>query len=132
VDGAAGPQRELAELARELGLAYELRIVSRPDERSGVWRHPEGRTDARNYYVIVEAFGSEGRPVELTVRSEEDGTTARAHRFGVRVPEEVWDAVRADKQDNGIVDRALFAVKRRGAREPEYQFAVAGGRITRW
>jgi hypothetical protein len=118
VDGAVAPQLELADLARELGLAYELRIVSRPNERSGVWRESVDRPGTRNYYLLVEAVGPDGRALDLSVRNEEDGRTERVRTFGVRVPQEVYDAVRADKQDNGIVDRNVLGVKRRGAREP--------------
>jgi hypothetical protein len=76
--------------------------------------------------------GPDGRALEILVQDEEKGTAVRSRRFGVRVPEEVFERVKADKLDNGIVDRNVFAVKRRGAREPEYRFAVAGGRITTW
>jgi hypothetical protein len=53
-------------------------------------------------------------------------------RFGLRVSEAVYERVKADKLDNGIVDQNLFGQKRRGWREPEYRFEVAGGRITEW
>jgi hypothetical protein len=53
-------------------------------------------------------------------------------RFAIRVPESVYERVKADKQDNGLIDDAVFGHKRRGAREPEYRFPVAGGRITEW
>lgn len=123
----------LRELVQILDQAYELRIVSRPQDRSGVWRHPVGgRRDARNYYIIVEAIGADGRPLALRVTSEEDQRTRSVRQFGIRVPESVYEAVKNDKLDNGIVDNTLFGTKRRGARVPEYRFAVEGGRITEW
>ena len=82
--------------------------------------------------VIVEAIGPQGRPLPLRIKNEENGRTERVTSFGIRVPEEVFEGVKKDKTDNGIIENRSFGVKRRGAREPEYHFPVVGGRITRW
>jgi hypothetical protein len=129
---ARGRIDRLAELATAVDLAYELRIVSGPDRQSGVWRHPADNPRARNHYVIVDAIGADGRPVVLPITSEEDQRVRQVSTFGVRVPQAVYDAVRADKQDNGLVDNPLLAVKRRGELEPSYRMTVAGGYITDW
>ncbi len=122
----------LETIANAVNLSYELRIVSRPDEQTGVWRQPADNPRARNYYIIVDAVGADGRPLALPITSEEDQSTQTVSTFGIRVPESVFEAIRADKMANGLVDDPLFAVKRRGALEPEYRRAVAGGMITRW
>jgi hypothetical protein len=122
----------LRTLVGALEQAYELRIVSRPDDRSGVWRYEGNDRRRRNYYIVVEAIGKDGRALSLPVTSEEDQTTRSVQRFAIRVPESVYERVKADKQDNGLIDDAVFGHKRRGAREPEYRFPVAGGRITEW
>ncbi|MCA8952527.1 MAG: hypothetical protein KDE27_23650 [Planctomycetes bacterium] len=121
----------MGELVDRLDLAYELRIVSKPGSRSGVWRLPPDRR-GRNYYIVVEARGNDGKPLALPIESEEDHEVRRVPVFGIRVPEAVYEQVKADKLDNGIVDQALFGTKRRGRLEPEYRFEVAGGKITRW
>lgn len=130
---AAGARLErLERLADQVDLSYELRIVSRPDEQTGVWRNPVDNPQARNYYLIVDAIGADGRPLSLPITSEEDQSTRMVSTFGIRVPEHVFEAVRQDKMANGLVDDALLAVKRRGALEPEYRRPLAGGMITRW
>lgn len=129
---ARGRIGRLNALAETVNQAYELRILSRPNEQSGVWRHPADNRGARNYYIIVEAVGQDGRPVELPITSEEDQAQRRVSRFGIRVPQSVYDAVRADKLDNGLIDNPVFAVKRRGDLEPVYRHTVAGGHITSW
>jgi hypothetical protein len=58
--------------------------------------------------------------------------TRTVKRFAVRVPVEVFERVKADKLDNNLIDDAVFGHKRRGAREPEFRFPVAGGYITDW
>ncbi len=129
----AGQQVEaLRTLVAELDLTYELRIVSRPDDRSGIWRYEGNDRSRRNYYIVVEAIGKDGRALSLPITSEEDQTTRSVRRFAIRVPESVYERVKADKLDNGLIDDVVFGHKRRGAREPEYRFPVAGGRITQW
>ncbi len=122
----------LSALVAELDSAYELRIVSRRNDRSGVWRHPNNDRSVRNFYIIVEAIDSDGRRMKLPILSEEDQSTRRVRKFGIRVPESVYEQVKADKLDNGLIDNVLFGTKRRGARDAEYRFPVAGGHITKW
>lgn len=128
-------RRDLADLAQLVTLldqSYELRIVARPGERSGVWRTHRQKPGIRNYYVVVEAVGPDGKTVALRVTNEETGRQSRVRKFGIRVPEAVYAKVKSDKLDNGIIDDRVFGRKQRGQREVTYRFAVEGGRITRW
>lgn len=129
---ARGRIDRLLAIGETINQSYELRIVSRPNAQSGVWRHPVDNSGARNYYIIVDAIGADGRLVELPITSEEDQSTRRVSTFGVRVPEAVYERVRADKQDNGLIDTPLFGEKRRGELQPRYRVAVDGGAITSW
>ncbi len=130
--GASKARGELATLAEDLTREYTLAIVSRPGETTAVWRRPPGRSQARNYYLIVEAIAPDGRRLSLPIRNEETGETATVTRFGVRVPETVYEAVRRDKTDDGIVQRSRFGIKRRGTLAVEYQMPFEGGFITKW
>jgi hypothetical protein len=124
--------RELAELRDEIARVYTLTIVSRPGETSGVWRKPPGPSDARNYYLIVEAIGTDGRKVKLPIRNEETGVTETVEKFGVRVPKATFDTVAADKRDDGIIQKNRFGTKPRGTLTIDYQMPYEGGMITRW
>ena len=86
-DKAASLHGELEDLRQELLLAYEIRIVSRPGEYSGIWRVPDVNPDARNYYLIVEAVDADGRVIRRKVRNEEDGRIYEVRKWGVRVDE---------------------------------------------
>jgi hypothetical protein len=132
---AAGAQRALTELENlraELRREYVLRIVSRPNDQTGVWRVPDRNPNARNYYLIVEAVTPDGRVLSLPVTSEEDRGTATVNRFGVRVSPEVFEQVRRDKEDDGIVQRNRMGEKRRGYLDVDYTMPVLGGFILRW
>jgi hypothetical protein len=54
------------------------------------------------------------------------------NRFGVRVSPEVFEQVRRDKEDDGIVQRNRMGEKRRGYLDVDYTMPVLGGFILRW
>jgi hypothetical protein len=123
---------DLASLKQQLAQEYTLTIVSRVGEPTGVWRRPPGKSDARNYYLIVEAIAPDGRKLSLPVRNEENGVTATVAKFGVRVPRETFEAVAQDKRDDGIVQQNVFGVKQRGKLATDYRMPFQGGFITKW
>jgi hypothetical protein len=122
----------LAALRDDLRREYTLTIVSRPGEPSGVWRRPPGNSQARNYYLIVEPIAPDGRPVSIVVRNEETGAGETVSKLGVRVPQNVYEAVAQDKRDDGIIQRNRFGVKRRGTLAVDYLMPFENGTITKW
>ncbi len=122
----------LDQIATQLSLAYELRIVSAEGVRSGVWRYPVDNPQGRNFYLVVEAIGEDGRALSLPILNEETQTIEKVSRYAVRVPEAVYEEVKADKLDNGLIDQALVGHKRRGQLDVQFERPVAGGYITRW
>lgn len=123
---------DLRTLSAQLQQQYEIRIVSRPGVRSGTTRIPDENTLAENFYVIVEAIAPDGRALTLPITNEEDGRTRRVALWGLRVDEATFERVRADKQDDGIVNDAVVGAKRRGVLEPEYSVPTTGAAITEW
>lgn len=121
---------DLNGLLDRLRQEYALRIVSRTGEQSGIWRIPPNRPTGRNYYLIVEPVTPSGTLVKLPITSEEDQKTSTVDRFGIRVSQDVYDAVRRDKADDGIIQRAVIGQKTRGHLEPAYTLPVLGGHIT--
>jgi len=131
-DSARASVADLRALGDRLQQQYELRIVSRPGEQSGVWRIPNDNVTAQNYYLIVEAVTPDGKILALPVRSEEDGRTKRVTKWGLRVEEDAFNKVAADKRDDGIIQNAVVGLKRRGELDPQYSIATTGGAITDW
>ncbi len=115
-----------------LATSYDIRIVSRPNELSGVWRIPDANAGARNYYLIVEAIDRTGRPQTVEVINEEDGTVHLVDLWGLRVDEATFQTVSADKQDDGIIQNNRVGEKPRGYIEPKYSVATTGATITDW
>jgi hypothetical protein len=122
----------LERLLAGLRQVYTLRIVQGGNRQSGVWRIPDLNPDARNYYLIVEAIGPDGKAMSLPITNEETKKTEVVSAWGVRVPERIFNQVRADKSDNGLVDDDIVGEKRRGETSPQWRIPVIGGAITEW
>jgi Family of unknown function (DUF6384) len=123
---------DLSALREEVMRQYTLAIVSRAGESTGVWRRPPHGSQARNYYLIVEAIAPGGEKLSLPIRNEETGTVETVSKFGVRVPQDTFETVARDKRDDGIVQKTRFGVKRRGMLEVDYEMPFEGGFITKW
>ncbi|MBK1721475.1 DUF6384 family protein [Thiocystis violacea] len=131
-DAARQALESIETLRTSLSQEYRLRILNRPDERTGVWRIPDINTQARNYYIIVEAVDPTGRLVEVPVTNEETGKTESVTTWGLRVDKQTFDQVARDKQDDGIIQRNRFGDKPRGTLTPNYAMRTTGGAITHW
>ena len=114
VEGARQASADMAALLSELRAEFELRIVNRPGEASGVWRKPAVNATARNDYLIVEAIAPDGRVLPRAIRNEETGVTSSVEKWGVRVSSEVFQRVLADKRDDGIIEKNLVGRKKKG------------------
>jgi len=123
---------ELVNLREALSTEYTLRIVSEPGEVTGFWRRPPGLWTQRSYYLIVEPITPDGRKITLPIRDEVTGETKNVSRFGVRVPQETYEAVAQDKRADGIIQQNVFGVKARGKLEVDYRMPFEGGTITNW
>jgi hypothetical protein len=116
----------------ELRLTFDVVVVSRPGEQSGVFRIPNANEAARNYYLIVEALGPDGEPLPRRITSEEDDATRTVTIWGVRVPQAVYSAVAADKADDGIVQDDVLGEKIRGDLDVTWYADTLGGAILDW
>lgn len=131
-DAAGKAVVSLKELRAQLEQEYTVRIISRPGESSGVWRMPDVNTEARNYYVIVEAVTADGSTLTLPVRNEEDGKIYKVNKWALRVSEQLYEQIAADKSDDGIIQQRDFGVKRRGQLTPDYAMPTTGAALTDW
>ena len=130
--GAQKAIDDLKALRASLVLDYDLRIVSRQGERTGVFRIPKVNRSARNYYIVVEPVARDGRTLTLPIRSEEDGKIAKVNKFAVRVPRETYQRVGRDKADDGIVQDNILARKPRGALALQFAMPASPAFITKW
>jgi len=124
-DGLEETARSYRQLHQQVGAEYEIVIVG------GFWRDHNELPNVRNHYVRVQAIAPDGTRVPIVIRNEEYGITSEVTEWAERVPREVYDRVRADKQDNGIIDDDDFGFKRRGFVTAERNYEDLG-QITEW
>lgn len=129
---ANGNRLELERMLQNLQSEYDLRILARPNELSGVWRVPSINPNARNYYLIVEAIDKDGDRLRLPIENEEDGKIRNVSKWGIRVEEATFEAVAADKRDDGIIQGDVIGRKKRGKLTPDYLVPTTGDTITDW
>jgi len=131
-DGAQAIIARMTELRDTLRLEYTVRVINRPGEDSGFWTFPEINTEATNFYLVVEAVDPNGQTLTLPIENEENQLIEEVDRWGIRVSEQVYNAVAADKRDDGIVQNDEVGRKSFGFLETEYALPVLGGAVTRW
>lgn len=111
---------------------YDIRIVDRENERTGVWRYWEP-TGEKYYYLVVEAVDKTGRVQPVDVTNIENGRTSTVRTWAIRVPKNVYDRIGADKQADGVVDNAEAGVKPSGSIDIRWEFpTINNQRITSW
>lgn len=111
---------------------YDIRIVDREGERSGVWRYWEP-TGEKYYYVVVEAVDRTGRVQSVDVKNVENGRTYNASTWAIRVPQRTYEKVGADKQADGVVDNTKAGVKPAGSIDIRWDLpTINDQRITSW
>lgn len=121
----------MAAVQIQLSQEYDIRVISRPNENSGVFRNPPGNA-ARNYYLIVEAIDNRNRVLELTIVNQEDNKAAQKKTWGLRVNEETFYKIASDKRDDGIIQNNKVGRKLAGYLKPEFSIPTTGATITEW
>ena len=138
LDGLRTARDRLAELEATLDAAYTVTVVHGPNRMSGIDRYHED-SRSRHAYVIVEALDSSGKALRQSIRNVEENKAKTVERWGERVPDAVWERLKRDKMEDGILDETVFAVKRRGYRKIDVRMKDADGtplerqaQITEW
>jgi hypothetical protein len=130
--GAEAAVARLTMLRDRLRQEYTLMIVDEDRAKPAFWSFPKSNNEATNYYIVVQAIGPDGSRLSLPVRDSESGETETVSRWGLRVPESVYESVSADKRDDGIIQHNIVGLKQFGFIELDYLVPVLGGAVTRW
>ncbi|MFT5136955.1 MAG: hypothetical protein ACI9LY_004171 [Arenicella sp.] len=132
LDRAQKIEQSLKKIDRGLKTVYSVRVISRQGEDSGVWRIPDVNDASRNYYLIVEAVDHNNNVKQLEILNEETNKRSLARTWGIRVSEETFFKIAADKKDDGIIQGNKVGEKRLGDLAPTFSIPTTGGTITDW
>ena len=128
--------QELGNLDTVLKQEYDIVIVTRGGVKSGIDRYftDENGRIASGYYLIVEAVDHTGTIYPMDIKSAEDGKTERVRMWGEQVSQAVFEEVKQDKKDDGIISDTHIGTKHRGYITPqnERKFKLVGKQITHW
>ncbi|MEO9526432.1 DUF6384 family protein [Roseibium sp.] len=125
-------EADLRKLAAQLQQVFEVRIISREGIPTGVSRIPEANPDTENYYIVVEAIDPDGNVVKREIVSEENSEAELVDKWGQRVSDTIYNAVRRDKMEDGIVQKGVLGQKRRGELDIKWRSGVQDGAVTKW
>ena len=123
---------QLQSIAQRLQAEYKIRVASRINENSGIWRIPPNNPNTRNFYIIVEAIDFQNKAIRVDILNEEDNKRKTVDIWGLRVSEDVFSRIAADKQDDGIIQNNIVGQKKHGYLEPTFNINTSGATITEW
>ncbi len=125
--------QELQDLEAILNQECSIKIVNKNGVKSGIDRYFEDADGKRisGYYVIVEALDAKENVIPQIIKSEENGERKKVDLWGERVPQEVYEQVKRDKLDNGIIENDVFGEKERGYLNPKIIFEYNGEKLKR-
>lgn len=135
----ATTQSDLDRLLLRLNESYVVQIVSRPGQRSGVFRVDRDTGNVSGYYLIVEARSERGNALSRRIENAETGRSHAVRIWGEQVPKSVYDRIVVDKSADGVIDENVFARKLHGYFEERVELQDGTGnairrgrRITKW
>lgn len=129
---ASSISEQLSVTLSNLEAQYYVRVVSKANEQSGIWRVPPNNESVKNYYLIVEALDDLNKLVEVNVLNQENNTQEKVKKWGLRVSEATFYRIAADKNDDGIIQNNQVGEKKRGYLAPTYRIDTTGATITEW
>lgn len=112
--------------------AYTLRIVSRPDEKTGAWRYYDGDQSIRQYYIIVEAVDSQGKTMSMPIFDSEKQEEVVTSKWGVEVPEALFNTLANEKKTTGGIAQPIMGEKVAGKMSESFRYDAQPRRITSW
>ena len=131
-DQAQDIAARLTSAADSIASEYTMRVISKPNQSSGVWRVPPNNPKGRNYYLIVEALDNNNKVLELDILNQENNKTERTKQWGLRVNEQTFYQIAADKKDDGIIQNNQVGKKEVGFLKPSFSIRTTGATITKW
>ena len=109
----------------------KLLIYTGDKSKSGIER-TENNSKAARWYLIAEWTDAAGNPIPVIIQNRESTATTLTTLFGIEVTKEVYNAVKKDKTDDGIIDNRLIATKDANSLDMINVMDASPNFITQW
>jgi hypothetical protein len=142
--GLASVDDTLAGIESRLREEYNVTVVAQNTvagaNKNAIVRHinEKGRPIS-GYYLFVQARRPDGSVIPRRVHNDETDKYKEVTTWAERVPEAVYERLKKDKLEDGILNETAFAVKRKGHSDEEITMPGADGKpfarmgqITEW
>ncbi len=119
-------------LFRFISTPYTIQIVNRDGVKTGFWRmyKPTGK---KNFYLVVEAIGPNGRPATVSIKNFESGIQSDVKTWAISVPESLFNRVASEKKSTGSIANDKAGQKDAGALSITYSIPTIDNQtITKW
>ena len=113
LDACDASLQSFTALAKQITTQCTIAVVAEPGVKSGIDRYYYDQQGQRisGYYLIVEARDSKGTLIPYRITDAETGKAVTVSRWGERVSQDVYEQVKRDKLEDGILDKRVFARK---------------------
>ena len=116
LDKLSETEKRLQEIMQRANEEFALAVVAGEKNRSAFERNFEDASGKRlsGYYLVVQAKGDDGKILTRTILNVEDDKSYSVKRWAERVPKSVYDRLKKDKQEDGVLNETAFGKKERG------------------
>ncbi len=112
----------------------ELRVTTQRGEKTGVRRDFRGAAGRQvsGYYIIADVVSPSGTPALALVTDVEHNAVHDAGRVGVRTSDSQYEALKRDKQDDGLISERVIGTKPANSLQWQLADAYASDFIVEW
>lgn len=130
-------EKRLQEITQRANEEFMLTVVGGENNRSAFERKFENRLSG--FYLVVEARSSDGQVLTRKILNVEDDKTYSVKQWAERVPQSVYDRLKKDKLEDGVLNETTFGKKERGKLKVEIIMSdqnnlpiTRSAQITKW
>ena len=118
---------------------FELKVMAGENVQSAIRRDFDEGSKISGYYLIVQAKDAAGNPIKRRIQNIEDDKFLSVDRWAEKIPKSVYDRLKNDKLQDGILNETLFGTKQRGRLDVQIEMLDSNGQpikrsgqITNW
>ena len=112
----SGAEKRVRDIFARVNEDFTITVVGGENTQSAFPRNYTDSSGTRlsGYYLIVEARNADGNVIPRQIHNVENDTSVTVTQWAERVPKSVFDRLKQDKQEDGVLNETTFGKKTRG------------------